>query len=114
MKIDELNIGPITTPEHPDPTEIRPSIRSDYGFHDFDCVFLEDATWNALCDIAGELDCTVDDLCLTIGHEFPNADFTQAARYTVLRHYAAKIPAGLPLPPELRALKELTDRRCLQ
>jgi len=77
-------------------------------------VFLEDATWNARCDIAGELDCTVDDLCLTIGHEFPDADFTRAARYTVLRHYAAKISDSLPSPPELRALKELTDRRHVQ
>ena len=51
---------------------------------------------------------------LTIGHEVPDADFTQAARYTVLRHYAAKIPDSLPSPPALRALKELTDRRHMQ
>jgi hypothetical protein len=114
MKIDELNIGPITTPEHPDPTEIRRYIRDNYGFYTFDCGFLEDATWNALCAIAAEQDCTVDDLCLTIGHEFPDADFTQAARSYVLRHYAAKIPDGLALPPELRALKELTDRQWVQ
>lgn len=50
---------------HPDPTEIRRSIRGDYGFYGFDCVFLEDITSNALCDIANERDCTVDDLCLT-------------------------------------------------
>jgi predicted DNA-binding ribbon-helix-helix protein len=43
-------------------------------------VFLEDATWNALCDIARERDCIVDDLCLNIDNEFPNADFTSAAR----------------------------------
>ena len=114
MKIDELNIGPITTPEHPDPTEIRRSIRGDYGFYGFHCVFLEDVTSNALCDIANERDCTVDDLCLTVRHEMPDADFTQAARYTVLRHYAAKIPDSLPSPPELRALKQLTDRRHVQ
>jgi hypothetical protein len=80
----------------------------------FDCAFLEDATSNARCDIADERDCTVDDLCLTVGHELPDADFTQAARYTVLRHYAPKIPDSLPLPPELRALKELTGRRHVQ
>ena len=65
------------------------------GFYTFDCGFLEDATWNALCAIAAEQDCTVDDLCLTIGHEFPDADFTQAARSYVLRHYAAPYFCGL-------------------
>jgi predicted DNA-binding ribbon-helix-helix protein len=115
VNIDELNIGPITTPEHPDPTEIRRYIRDDYGFYGFDTVFVEDATWKVLCDIAREQDCTVDELCLTIGDEFPDAaDFTQAARYYVLRHIAAKIPDGLALPPELRTLKELTDRRRVQ
>jgi predicted DNA-binding ribbon-helix-helix protein len=112
--IDELNIGPITTPEHPDPAEIRRYIRDDYGFYGFDTVFVEDATWKTLCDIAREQDCTVDELCLTIGNEFPDADFAQAARYYVLRYLAAKIPDGLALPPELRTLKELTDRRRVQ
>jgi hypothetical protein len=51
LNIDELNIGPITTPEHPDPTEIRRYIRDDYGFYGFDTVFVEDATWKVLCDI---------------------------------------------------------------
>jgi predicted DNA-binding ribbon-helix-helix protein len=110
MKVDELNISPITTPEHPDPTDIRGYIRDDYGFYGFDTVFVEEATWKALCGIAGEKDCTVDDLCLTIGHEFPDADFTQTARYYVLRHITGKIPDSVDLPPELRALKEQTDR----
>jgi predicted DNA-binding ribbon-helix-helix protein len=115
VNIDELNIGPITTPEHPDPTEIRRYIRDDYGFYGFDTVFVEDATWNVLCDIAREQDCTVDDLCLTIGDEFPDtADFTQTARYYVLRHLAAKLPHGIEPPPELRAFKELTDRLLVQ
>jgi predicted DNA-binding ribbon-helix-helix protein len=112
MKLDELNIGPITTPEHP--SELRRYIRDDHGFYGFDCLVLEDATWNALGDIAQERDCTVDDLCLRIGDEFPDADFAQAARYYVLRHIAAKIPDDPALPPELRALKELTDRRRVQ
>jgi hypothetical protein len=67
MKVDELNISPITTPEHPDPTDIRRYIRDDYGFYGFDTVFVEEATWKALCGIAGEKDCTVDDLCLQKG-----------------------------------------------
>jgi predicted DNA-binding ribbon-helix-helix protein len=115
VNIDELNIGPITTPEHPDPTEIRRYIRDDYGFYGFDTVFVEDATWKVLCDIAREQDCTVDDLCLTIANEFPDAaDFTQTARYYVLRHLAAKLPDGIEPSPELRAFKELTDRLLVQ
>jgi predicted DNA-binding ribbon-helix-helix protein len=78
-------------------------------------VFVEDATWNALCDIAREQHGTVDDLCLTIGDEFSDAaDFTQAARYYVLRPLAAKLPHSIDLPPELRAFKELTGQRLVQ
>jgi hypothetical protein len=55
-------------------------------------VFLEHATWNALCDIARERDCTVDDLCLNIGNEFPDADFTQAARYYVCANSPRQSP----------------------
>jgi hypothetical protein len=39
-----------------------------------------------------EQDCTVDKWCLNISTEFRDADFTQAARYYVLRHLAATIP----------------------
>ena len=91
MKIDELNIGPITTPEHPDPSEIRGYIDDEYGLYGFDWVFLEDATWTPVrhCSRTG---LHVDDLCLNIGNEFPDADFTRAARYYVLRQLAATIP----------------------
>jgi hypothetical protein len=47
MKIEEIHIGPITTPDCPDPTESPRYIRDDYGFCGFDTVFLEDAIWNA-------------------------------------------------------------------
>jgi predicted DNA-binding ribbon-helix-helix protein len=55
-------------------------------------VFLVHATWNALCDIARERDCTVDDLCLNIGNEFPDADFTQAAQYYVCANSPRQSP----------------------
>jgi hypothetical protein len=55
-------------------------------------VFLEHATWNALCDIARERDCTVDDLCLNIGNEIPDANFTQAARYYVCANSPRQSP----------------------
>jgi hypothetical protein len=47
-------INPITTPDYPDPTEVRRYIDHTDGFCGYDYVFLEDATWNALCDIARE------------------------------------------------------------
>jgi hypothetical protein len=52
----KLNIGPITTQEHPNPSEIRRYIDDEDGFYGFDCVFLEEATWNALYDTARERD----------------------------------------------------------
>ena len=105
MKIEQI-INPITTLEYSDPTEAWRYIRDDDGFYGYDYVFLEDATWYALCEIAREQGCTVDELCLTIGNEFPDADFTQGARYYVLR-YLAGIPDNIELPANFRVLTEL-------
>jgi hypothetical protein len=49
MKIKEIHIGPITVPDCPDPAEIQRTIRDDDGFYGFETVFVEDATWYALC-----------------------------------------------------------------
>ena len=93
MKIDELNIDAITIPEHPDPSEIRRYIRYDCGFYGVDCVFLEDATWkHALHHCLESRTARSTNGALNIGTEFRDADFTQAARYSVLRHLAATIP----------------------
>jgi Ribbon-helix-helix domain len=105
MNIEQI-INPLTTPEYPDPTEARRYIRDDDGFYGYDNVFLEDATWNALCEIAHEKGNTVDELCLMIGDEFPDADFAQAARYYVLRHIAG-IPGNIELPGNFHVLREL-------
>ena len=50
MKVDELNISPITTPEHADLTEIRRYIRDDHDPYGFDTVFVEEVTWDAVCE----------------------------------------------------------------
>ena len=59
MNIDELIKHPI---KFPDPAEARRYIRDDDGFYGCDYVFL-DATWHALCHIAIDRDCSVDELC---------------------------------------------------
>jgi hypothetical protein len=105
MDIEQI-INPITTPEYPDPTEARRFINDEYGFYGYDYVFLEDAAWNALCEIAREHGSTADELCLIIGDEFPDADFAQAARYYVLRHIA-RIPDNIELPANFPVLTEL-------
>jgi predicted DNA-binding ribbon-helix-helix protein len=108
VRIEQVHIGPITTPDCPDPTEIPRYIRDDDGYYGFDTVFVEDVTWKVLCDIAREQDCTVDDLCLTISNEFPAAaDFTQAARYYVLRTLAKKISGTIHYGGEKQARKSL-------
>ena len=66
MKLEQITIEPITTPDCPDSTKSPRTIRDDDGFYGFDTVFLEDATWNALCEIARERGCTVDELCSDI------------------------------------------------
>jgi Ribbon-helix-helix domain len=83
---------PITAPKHPDPTEWRRFIHDEDGFYGYDYVFLEDATWNTLCAIAGDEDRTVDDLCADIELNFaPTEPFAPAARRYVAR-YLADIP----------------------
>jgi hypothetical protein len=66
VKLEQITIEPITTPDCPDSTKSPRTIRDDDGFYGFDTVFLEDATWNALCEIARERGCTVDELCSDI------------------------------------------------
>jgi hypothetical protein len=61
MDIQPIIIKPISTPEYPDPAKTRRFITDEYGVYGYDYVFLEDATWNALCHIAREEDCTVDE-----------------------------------------------------
>ena len=86
MKDEQIILKPITTPEHPNPAEVRRYIRNNDGFYSYDYVFLEDTTWNALCHIACEKDCTVDDLCIDIDLNFsPGEPFASAARHYVLR-----------------------------
>jgi predicted DNA-binding ribbon-helix-helix protein len=114
MKIDEIRIRPITTPDCPDPTEIARYIRADYGFCGFDTVFLEEATWKALYEIAHEKGCTVDELCGDIELNFaPGEPFAPAARHYVLR-YLADIPDNIELPGNFRVLRQLCDRRRMQ
>ena len=86
MRIEQIHIGPITTPDCPDPAESLRYIRDDDGFDGFDTVFLEDATWKALCEIARERGCTVDGLCDDIELNFaPGEPFAPAARHYLVR-----------------------------
>ncbi len=111
---EEIFVKPITTPEH-DPTEWRRFIHDENGFYGYDYVFLEDATWNALCAIAGDEDCTVDDLCAHIDLNFAHGgDFAPAARLYVLRYVADRIPQSVALLPQLLFLSELADPGRLQ
>jgi Ribbon-helix-helix domain len=113
--LDEIFIKPITTSEHPDPTETCRFINDEYGVYGYDYVFLEDATWNALRAIAGDEDCTVDDLCAHIDLNFAHGgDFAPAARLYVLRYVADRIPQSVALPPELLFLRELAGPARLQ
>lgn len=114
MNIEQMIMKPITTPDYPDPTEARRYIDDPDGFYGHDYVFLEDATWNALCEIARERGCTVDELCKDIEFNFaPGEDFTPAARHYVLRHIE-QIPDNIELPANFRVLTELLDRRKAQ
>jgi hypothetical protein len=63
MNIEEIIKKPITTSGYPDPTEARRYLDDPDGFYGHDYVFLEDATWSALCEISDERGCTVDELC---------------------------------------------------
>jgi len=81
MDIQQIITKPITTPEYPDPTETQRYIRDDDGFYGYDYVFLEDATWNALCRIARDEGCTIDELCCHSALNFaPSEPFASAAR----------------------------------
>ena len=92
MNIDGLIKHPITTPEFLDPTQARRYIHDDNGFCGYDCVFL-DATWHALCHIAIDRGCSVDELCCDIDLNFaPDEDFAPGARRYVLRSVADAFP----------------------
>jgi Ribbon-helix-helix domain len=115
MDIQQIVMRPITTPDYPDPEEARRFINDEYGFYGHDYVFLEDATWHALCEIAHELGCTAGQLCSHIDLNFAHGgDFAPAARLYVLRYVADRIPQSAALPPELLFLRELGDRVRLQ
>jgi predicted DNA-binding ribbon-helix-helix protein len=111
--LDEIVMKPITTPEHPDPTECRRFIHDENGFYGYDYVFLEDATWHALREIAHEQGRTVDGLCSDIDLNFaPGDPFAPAARRYVAR-YLADIPDNIELPGNFHILRELRARRTL-
>lgn len=111
---EEIFMKLITTPEHPDPAEQRHFIHDENAFYGHDYVFLEDATRNALCEIAHEQGRMVDGLCCDIDLNFAHSgDFAQAARLYVAR-YLAGIPDTIELPGNFRSLSELRHRRSLQ
>jgi predicted DNA-binding ribbon-helix-helix protein len=104
MNIEQIFSRPVTTVEHPDPTETRRYIRDDDGFYGYDYVYVEDATWNALCHIAGERGCTVDELCCHIDLNFaPGELFAPAARAYVLHYITEHIPEDSELPTALQS-----------
>jgi len=114
MNIDELIKHPITTPEFLDPTQARRYIHDDNGFCGYDYVFL-DATWHALCHIAIDRGCSVDELCCDIDLNFaPGEDFAPGVRRYVLRSVADRIPQDIELPPELCFLRKPGDHRTVQ
>ena len=103
----EIFIKPITTPEYPDQTEALRYVDDEDGFYGHDYVFLEDATWHALCEIANEQGCTVGQLCSHIDLNFGSDEpFTPAARRYVLR-YLADIPGNIELPGNFHVLSDL-------
>jgi predicted DNA-binding ribbon-helix-helix protein len=106
-----LSVEPLTTPEFPDHTPRARHVR----FGDSYCtLYLEDATWNALCGIAREQDRSVGELCADIQNAAAaDASFAQAARYYVFDHIAAQIP-DCQLPSELRATRRHGYRRTIQ
>jgi hypothetical protein len=102
MNLEEIITRPITTPDYPDPAETRRFINDEYGFYGSDYVFLEDATWNALCEIAHERDCTVGELCSDIELDFaPGEPFAPAARHYVMRNTLGGIPDNIGVAREL-------------
>jgi hypothetical protein len=80
MQLDKIITQPITTRAYPDLTETRRYIRDDNEFYGYDYIFLEDLTWNALCEIAHERDCTVAELCSDIELNFALANRSRQLR----------------------------------
>lgn len=114
MSVEQIILKPITTPESPDPAEAGRYIDDPDRFYSHDYVFLEDATWQALREIAFERGCTVDEPCGDIDLNFaPGEDFAPAARRYVLR-YLEQIPGNIELPANFRALRELRGGRKAQ
>lgn len=111
--LDAIFMKPITTPEYPDPTEARRYVDDEDGFYGYDYIFLEDAIWHALCEIAKERGCTVGQLCSHIDLNFaPGAPFAPAARRYVTR-YLADIPDNIALPGNFHVLRDLRTRQSL-
>jgi predicted DNA-binding ribbon-helix-helix protein len=105
------SVEPITTPDCPDPTPLAHRVR--VGDH-VTTLYVEAATWIALCRIAREQDLTIDQLCTEIAEvTAPDASFAQAARCYVFDHIAGQIPDRL-LPPELLNLRRHGYRRSIQ
>jgi hypothetical protein len=94
MNIAELIPRPITTPEYPDPAEAGRFIHDERGVYGRDYVFLEDATWHALCHIATLERRTVSQLCDDIHLGSGGPPFAPAARYCVLCYVAERLPAA--------------------
>ena len=112
--LDEMFMKPITTPGHPNPAEARRYVDDEDGFYGYDYVFLEDATWHALCEIANERGCTVGQLCSHIDLIVaPDEPFAPAARRYVVR-YLAGIPDNIELPGNFHVLGDLRNRRSAQ
>ena len=104
---DEIFIKPITTPEYPDQTEALRYVDDEDGFYGHDYVFLEDATWHALSEIANERGCTIGQLCSHIDLNFAKDEpFAAAARRYVMR-YLADIPGNIELPGNFHVLRDL-------
>jgi hypothetical protein len=66
MNIDGMLSNLITTPAYLDPTKTLRTITDPDSWHSPDYVFLEDATWTALCEIARERGCAMHQLCKDI------------------------------------------------
>jgi predicted DNA-binding ribbon-helix-helix protein len=111
MSIVKIINNPITTSRYPDSTEARRYLDDPDGFYGHDYIFLEDATWHALREIAHEWGCTVDELCKDIEFNFAaGEDFSPAARRYLLR-YLAGIPSNIELPRDFPVLCELLAER---
>ena len=114
MTIETIFIEPLTTPQFSDPVAARRYIDDPDGFYGHDYVFLEDSAWHALCEIADERGCTIDELCGDIDLIFaPGEDFAPSARRYVLR-YLEQIPENIELPANFRILTALRGRRRAQ